>query len=261
MSATPDRQRRLDFPRAGQLAILRDAQLPWGKGHDGIGVSPALLKGVLRAIDDHGRGRTCWARQRILASEACCSSRQLRRAIEALRELGLLIVKRRQVHADGMVSANFYTIVWNDLALRARTRMTPDQSAVTADQSAVTAHQSAFEGRFIEPPLSAQETPPPTPSTNDTADWAAAADCLKSAGVSFSDRLAGTARAKGMTPDDVTQIVVTYQANRSKLRGPGAIVTRIRDGAWPCNGIRPPGQVPVKARPALTEDEKGLQWT
>ncbi len=38
--------------------------------------------------------------------------------------------------------------------------------------------------------------------------------------------------------DDLRRHVRTWQANRSRLNGPGAIHARIRDGCWPAPGIR-----------------------
>ncbi|HUT10738.1 MAG TPA: helix-turn-helix domain-containing protein [Thermoguttaceae bacterium] len=246
MTADPsDPQRRFDFSRAEQLGILRDANLPPGKGRDGIGVTPVVLKAVLRAIDDHGRGRACWASQETLASEVGCSIRQLRRAIEALRDLGVLIVERRLVRATTSVSANHYTLVWSQLALLAQPKR---------DQTNRPSQQTNRPLKAVSrSALKRKEPPPPPPSKNATVDgdaWAAAAEILGEVGIQFVAKMLKHARAAGLEPAEVIEIAETYDLNRAKFSGPGAIACRIREGAWPSDGVVSAAEAKRRAKEA-----------
>jgi len=133
-----DAQRQFDFARGEQLGLLRDARLPRVAGVAGV-----AMKGVLRVIDDHGRGRTCWLLHATIAAEAEISVRQARRATAALAALGVLCVERRRIAGGTRVSCNHYTIVWSELALLGR-RPAADQTATPADQTATPADQTAI---------------------------------------------------------------------------------------------------------------------
>jgi len=137
-----DAQLRIDFPRAEQLGILRDARLPGTAG-----VAAVVLKGVLRVLDDHGRGRTCWLLHETIAAEAGVSVRQARRATRALAELGLVCVERRRIAGGSRASCNHYTLVWGQLALLRRA----DQSATGPDQSAIRAPSNGHTGPINRP--------------------------------------------------------------------------------------------------------------
>ena len=126
-----DAQLQIDFARGEQLGILRDARLPRVPGVAGVS-----LKAVLRVIDDHGRGRTCWLLHATIAAEAEIGERTARRATRALAALGVLCVERRRIAGGSRASCNHYTIVWSELALLAR-RPPADQTATPAHQTAI----------------------------------------------------------------------------------------------------------------------------
>lgn len=164
--ATPV-QRTIDFTRGEQRAILNNAELPqdakdkWGKG-----VKANVLKGVLRAIDDFGRGRDAGAYPSIdtLAKSACIGRRTCQRAVEVLEQIGVLCVEQHGRRGRMGSPTNTYTIVWSELSLLVDrgplwrkpppdqsatrgalvdARLHPDQSATGADQSATRTNQSA----------------------------------------------------------------------------------------------------------------------
>lgn len=81
------------------------------------------------------------------------------------------------------------------------------------------------------PPRPAITTPEPT--TTPTAHWADVADALRRAGVERVAMAQRAARDAGLDADAVLAIIAQYDANRGRLRGPGAIVDRIRNGDWP----------------------------
>lgn len=115
-SPTPsaaDRQTRIEWERGTQLAILREAVLPGGRG-----VSAITLKAVLHAIDDHARkGGDCWATQETIAQIINAGNvRTVKRAISILDDLSLITCERRKV-GYGRLTINHYRIVWTELAL------------------------------------------------------------------------------------------------------------------------------------------------
>ena len=72
----------------------------------------------------------------------------------------------------------------------------------------------------------------PTPTTTP-AHWADVAHALRRAGVERVAMAQRAARDAGLDADAVLAIIAQYDANRGRLRGPGAIVDRIRNGDWP----------------------------
>ena len=238
--ARPKRsQREIDFARANakyargqQLAALRDAELPHGCGHDGSRVKPLTLKAVLRAIDDYGRGREAFPSQKTLARNVPCSQRTICRAIQALESLGLLIIRRRWI-GPGARTLNHYVIVWSELALLCpRRQPASKQRDMTADQSANETDQSAVGGSHNR--LEAQrEPPPPTRQPKRDGAWQVAVEDLKSIGLAEIDQAVRLAQRASMQPDDVRGLIVEYRSNSRVLRGPGALLYRIRRGTWP----------------------------
>lgn len=96
-----DRQESL-FGRGEQLAQLNRLPIPSGlKSSSGVGVSPAVLKGVLRVVDDADRGGAgglgCTLAIETIAQRACVSRPTAERALEVLTGvLGFLTHERRQ---------------------------------------------------------------------------------------------------------------------------------------------------------------------
>jgi hypothetical protein len=250
-------QRTIDYERGEQLGILRDARLPSVNTTDGGAVSANVLKSVLRAVDDHGRGRTCWVTQQTIAHEACISVRQAQRATWCLSEaLGVLAVERQAIGRGQMKTCNFYTIVWTELVLLCPSRRLPrpvkaphqsasttdqsasttDQSASTTDQSAIVAYRSAFEAQ--------QETPhPPTSPAADRSsglsDWRKVEEELVKTGIVDWQTPIVVARSR-VTPDHVLRVLQHYRA-ADGVYGPGALHRRLMrchpaidpDKGWP----------------------------
>jgi hypothetical protein len=112
---------------------------------DGVKVKPVVLKAVLKAIDDHGRGRTCYlAFQTIAAKSGPIGLRTAKRAVEVLLNLSVLIADTRAT-PNGIV-CNHYTVVWSELerfCVGKRSAVPTDRSAVPTDRSAVPTDRSA----------------------------------------------------------------------------------------------------------------------
>ena len=86
----------------------------------------------------------------------------------------------------------------------------------------------------IPPPPTKRETleRKPEPSAA-AADWEKVSQALKTAGVARIQAAIDAAKHVGATPTQIENIVAEYQRHKSKFDSPGAIVDRIRSGAWP----------------------------
>ena len=204
-------QAEIQWHRAEQLAILRDARLPSCTGSDGKRVSGATLKAVLRAIDDYGRGSEAYPAVATIAAAANCGQRTVKRAIQVLSgQLGLLIVSRRR-NRHG-ISSNHYRIVWSDLGLLRepdqRATVAPDQGATITDQGATVAPKAPRNDlkRYEAPPPSS-----PSPAAGKP-DWETAAAALAQQGMARWRDATAAARSSGLTACQVIEIVAAWQA-------------------------------------------------
>ena len=269
-------QRQFDWSRAEQLSLIRRAEIPSPPAADGKRTTAAVLKGVLRVLDDHGGGRECWVSYETIAAEACCGVRTAKRAVEILESLSLICVQTRRARSGGR--CNHYRIVWTELALlipsegndaaeqpcpahseraavavmalQADEESTRNegatQSATGAHQSATRAKQSATGG--TRSALKRPEAPPP-PAPSDSA--ISIESRLAAAAGSLIGRI-GSIRgildaewARGKSPEHVAAeferlwAIASHGPNRVKWdAGPAAAcVWRYRNGAWPADGI------------------------
>jgi hypothetical protein len=69
--------------------------------------------------------------------------------------------------------------------------------------------------------------------TNTQGNWDRIAAELQTAGVQRSAATIAAAKASGMDPAAVGQVIAEYNTHRRRFDGPGALVDRIRNGAWP----------------------------
>jgi hypothetical protein len=256
-------QLTIDFSRAEQLGFLRDVQFTATAAADGIRVKPLLLKAILRSIDDHGRGRTCYVNQATLAAEANCSLHQTKRAVAALASLGVLAIVRKQNPAGTV--CNHYTIVWSELAVRCQlatshrppadkqpvihtdqsslegTSLDPDQSSFPADRSSFLSDQSSFKGTFKGSAQgSALRTAAPYPQhPNEDQDTAAAAIVALGFSGSVARELVAQSDQPDQLPAELDRLLAIARRNTKKLDRPhAAVVYRLRHGTWPADGIR-----------------------
>jgi len=258
MTARTQTQKTINWPRQSQLSTLDRAQFPTMISRDKRRVQPLLLKAVLRTIDSYGRGSWGFPSQEKIAHDSNCSLRQAKRAIEALQELGVVIVERRWYGVPGSrKTGNHYLVVWSELALYCpdnRRRDPADQSAQTADQSAQTADQSAHVGTFLEAHKRAIEPPPPTPSiqpatsTRSSAaavsvavSWQEVATRLHELRLDLATDTVRVARQLEFSPAEIWEACDWYEANVDRLKRPGAIRWWIQhDRVWPAEGLRDP---------------------
>jgi hypothetical protein len=262
-------QRSFDFgppARAAQLDALDKWEAPARAG----GVSGVALKGVLRAIDSACRGGWGWPGEAtLMVAAGLGSERQVRRAVRALQDLGLLVVKRR-TSGDGRKTFNHYRICFANMLPEeigdvdsgrwSGRRPNLHQPDFLDDQPDFLDDQpdfSCISTGLGSPPkrIEAQEPPPPTPATATGATtgldtgrgWAAAEIALCRVGVELKLPAIQSAVSAGLDPDTVVRIVQTYEANRAiapaLLRGPGAIQFRLAKGAWPVPGVREPEEI------------------
>lgn len=79
-------------------------------------------------------------------------------------------------------------------------------------------------------PTGGSQTPP---RTNAPGEWERIATELQTAGVQRSAATIAAAKSSGMDPAAVGQVIAEYNTHRRRFDGPGALVDRIRNGAWP----------------------------
>jgi hypothetical protein len=86
-------------------------------------------------------------------------------------------------------------------------------------------------------------------TTEGGPSWEDAVKALKSVGVRLARQLADEAASAGLLADQVLGIVEVYRLNALKLKlGPGAIVFRIRNGAWPADKVLSVEEAKQKAK-------------
>jgi len=142
------KQKTFDFSRGEQLAMIRDARIETTTAPDGRRVSGTVLRCVLRAIDDHGRGRPAFPSVKQICTTTGCGRRNVLRALATLEQiLGLLVIQRRGSQGGRLSSR--YTIVWSELAILAA-----PQGALRTPQGALRTPQGAL--RTPQGALSAQ---------------------------------------------------------------------------------------------------------
>jgi hypothetical protein len=240
------KQTQIDFARADQLGILRDAIIPPGPR-----IRAMTTKNVLNAIDHFCRGNgSCFASQDTLAEVANCSRASVQRAISHLLSLGVLIGGRKSNGAYGG-ACNEYRIVWSELRLMTAERsidrvieptnaspggLGHPTNASSGNLNASLGATNASLGATNASPggtnrLEAQE-PPPTVE----ADSVVVAKILNSAGLSPAKATELAARHP-ITIDEADRAVRTYQRNRKLLTTPGALVWFFESGQWPSDGV------------------------
>lgn len=72
-----------------------------------------------------------------------------------------------------------------------------------------------------------------TRRNNAPGEWERIATELQTAGVQRSAATIAAAKSSGMDPAAVGQVIAEYNTHRRRFDGPGALVDRIRNGAWP----------------------------
>ena len=234
------RQQKLDFPRGEQLALLRAAVLPATvttatdrHGRPVGGVRGSLLKAVLKAIDDHGRGRECYVKVETLATEVGCSIPQLKRAIKALKSLSLVCCERKRTPKGP--PCNHYRIVWTELALL-DSRNARKQSITVNNQSIMVNEQSITGETCNRKRTEAHKEPPPPANTE------AESGCSTTT-VEVEESLFRHARAIGLFDVDAVSVALTNGWSDTQLR---ELFTQFqnRRGRWndtihsPCGLLR-----------------------
>jgi hypothetical protein len=71
------------------------------------------------------------------------------------------------------------------------------------------------------------------PRNNAPGEWDRIAAELQTAGVQRTGATIAAAKAAGMHADAVLEVIAEFSTNRRRFDGPGALVDRIRNGAWP----------------------------
>ncbi len=150
-----DQQRELDFQRGDQLRILRDCDLPKNaRGEDGKKVSRKVLKGVLLAIDQFGRGkdRGCTASLDRLELTSGVSRRHIPRALAILEAMSLVLSEAGSRRVGDQVSPMVRrTIIWSELALLCRESLFAPREKVLSSPPVAPQKHSALAGDHSAP--------------------------------------------------------------------------------------------------------------
>lgn len=228
-------QGSIDFKRCEQLGMLNRSQLPTVAK-----VSGMLLKAVLRQVDDHARGNGwCFASARTLAAELHCSEKSVYRALKALLDLELLCTDEgpragMRKNAYGTVTSR-YQVYWPNLA-----KLVPSEQNAE-DRLDMVSHRLDMVSERLDtvshkPVLTETKRSPQTPSRTEAAgagDWKRIEKELLQRGLSLATKATQDATSRGLTASDVEGILAEWDLNRGSFSGPGAILVRIRTGAWP----------------------------
>lgn len=240
------KQQEIDFSKCQKYGILNRAELPKIKD-----VGAPLLALLLRVIYGHsGDDGWCFASQETLARECRCKDRkQIGRAIRGLVEHFLIVVEARKFRPEGR-NVNHMRICWGNLAalsegVQAEKRDTPLGHSGGGHWDIFPTplgHSGGGHWDRAVPLITPKNQEPPPTSTPEAVaveieTWEEAEQQLRAEGVAIASKLVREAKASGKSARDVLVVIHDYRANRSRLRGPGAIVTRLRDGAWPEDGI------------------------
>ena len=235
-------QQQIDFTRGNQLGLLKALAIP-----DAREIKGATAKSVLRAIDDIGT--RCYAAATTLAKHTGLGDRTVKRALRRLEELGFVIPDdRKRKNPNGTVTLT-RVIDWTEIDLCVRKQSSLNNSATMApllngrhgatvsDHGAtVSDHGATVAPNPPYPQITATTRPEikrkPEPSAA-AVDWSKVVLALKAAGVNRIQAAIDAAKHVGATPAQLETIIDEYLQHKSKFDSPGAIVDRIRSGAWP----------------------------
>lgn len=103
-----------------------------------------------------------------------------------------------------------------------------------------------------ENPTGGSETPK---HPNTAGDWARIETELQTAGVQRTAAAVAAARSAGLDPSDVSEVIAEFKAHRRRFDGPGALVDRIRNGAWPVELPSPDTMQRTAAAVAATKSQ------
>lgn len=249
-------QKKIDFNRAEQLAMIRTAAIDSTPTRSG-NVSAHLARLVLRLIDDHGGGRVCWLSFETLAREAGVSVRQAKRAVEALQSRSLIAVERRRTPAGP--TCNHYSVVWSELCLLCPDRRPDDPNRlqsidgreptkVTFSPTKVTFSPTQSDTYVTRSaPEAPKEPPPPAPSIAVRQAGSAAVGVLVSIGVATAPALVDDLIRSGLPVSEIesrsrtASAALSVAANRRLFRRPAAAAAYfVRFGIWPAEGVQDP---------------------
>lgn len=268
-------QKKLDFERGDQLAAINELEFSGyftvpSEGKTQQRIHAVILKAVLLQLDHFCRGKQGFPSQELMARRLGISTATLRRAYSILESLSLIIRTRQSVGDGTRTVSTRYTIVYTECRLLADRSPVTDQmhqssssetTATSADRP-LTDEQRTLTDQYR--PLTDEDRTltgerlsdqkrkePPQP---DVA--AEAISILRRGGVSarVAIELSGEHSA-----ELIKNVVMEYENNRARLKGPGSIVYRLRYGEWPSNGVITPNRMAeaMEARAAkLAHDER-----
>lgn len=238
-------QKELVYDWSQRDVILREAKLPALKTKHGASVRTTTAQLILYKINSRaGKRGTAWPTiQRLMAD---CndefSERTIRRVIESLEAIGVLMVERRRVWRGDRETANYYTIVWSELALLCpnpvlnRNQSNGHLAGYQSDILPTNKRTPVSDKALVEAP---REAPPPTPKTKPADPWRKVEEDFRTH-LGAVSRLVKQFKNEGKTPADLRSkleeglATVGMAENRDKFKSPaGAVFAWIESGVWP----------------------------
>lgn len=213
-----------------------------------------------------------------LAQRLDCSAESVSRAVRRLRQAGIVSTTNTVDDRGAVVG------VCVEIQMRTVHQLTARLADITPPSAAPDVGPSAAPdvGPFIcKPhyipvlPLNPKNPPPrwagagskvfgsqkqtggsETPKhPNTVGDWARIETDLRAAGVQRTAAAVAAARSAGLDPSDVLEVIAEFNAHRRRFDGPGALVDRIRNGAWPVELPSPDTMQRTAAAVAATKSQ------
>ena len=248
--------------------MLRAAVFPATVRTKHGGVSAVLLKSVLKAIDDHGRGGQCYVKGETLRIEVGCKIAQLKRAIEALESLSLICRERKRTPKG--TTCNHYRIVWNELALL-DSRNATKQSITMNDQSIMVNEQGIMGDTCNRKRKEAHKEPPPPATIGAKSSESITAveedDLIREARTLglFDVNAVVVAREHGWTDAKLRQLFVEFEQRRKRwddtIRNPCGLLRTWLRSLHPSDPIPWPDTEPRSTeRRQLSDQERANKF-
>jgi hypothetical protein len=286
------RQKRFDLERFDRIGLITELRVGTGIASDGAQVRGSTLKSVLHAIDNYiyDKGRTCYASAETLGNDTGFGERTIRRAIDVLERLGLIIKEERKGRTPHLI------IVWSELEQLARKQKsrvaakiearrtpepafarsaTPDSEAATPDSEAATPDSEAAtpDSGSDEPIRKELKRNEPAgdamvlvrkASPSLPRDWSAAADEFfrledlgQAKSLATKAYLAGESLAAWVARVRSAIDTAKHPTNAKVLGKPiGAAVVFLRDGTWPASGVKSIEEIRASQETAIVKQSE-----
>ena len=290
-------QAEFDWAYFDRQGWIKQAVLPHAKSRKGYGVSPAVMKAVLNAINDRlGDNVEAWPSRELIAQDMGISVDTVTRATQALESLSLLIIRTETT--KGGWRQNYYRIVWTELQVRDPARRKewlrmlsqpsePNDMVLEPNDMVLEPNDMVLEPNSMvsdelltnnsknnsknnpppRPPVRAERRSRATASPTVPSDWVVVVSVLKSLGVSAWQAAINAAIARGLTPTEAISLaerLAPYRRNVDPRANPGYLYRWLSGESQAptieeCQPKQPP-HAEYRAREAKISELKALRY-